>query len=122
MAAPGAIGETLAVTVYSRQLAAPALLLRHPRLDAAGNTLSVVGAKSAITGRAVGDKLVVRLPGGGLVIATITHIHHHDRYRAAVGVADLLRAGGLVPPALRTAEAAGDVNWVGPARATPEAR
>lgn len=78
------------VRVMSKNLTTAGVLLRDEVLDADGKTVSVLGCKSGILGRNVGEIVLIALTDNVLVPATITHIHAvHDRFRAAVKVAHL---------------------------------
>jgi hypothetical protein len=81
----GSHTKPAAVQVCSKGLATAGLLLRDDVLDADGATVSLLGCKSGIVGRKVGEAVLVRLTNGETVPARITHIHaKHDRFRAEI--------------------------------------
>jgi hypothetical protein len=106
MGANGKTGEFAgrAVRVVSKNIKTAGVLLRDEVLDASGETVSVLGCKSGIPGRTVGEIVLVTLANNIVIPGTITHIHAvHDRFRAAV-------EAKRIPPGIsigRTAEIEG---------------
>jgi len=93
-AAQKACERSVVVRLHRTGETCSGFLLKHAKLDASGDTVTLTGPKSAFSDLHTGDSLYVMLANGVVLPAKVTHIHaDHDRYRGELSALSVSAAG-----------------------------